>query len=178
MKTFFRAIPKRSLPVLRLAAFVLLGASGAIDAQSRASDHLIVPGERIGPIFIGMTETQLYQKLGNPSNTVRGSNGAWILYEYKNLGLSTIVNPYTHKVNTVQITQSDSPYSTREGITGGSSELQVQTLPWKLLWKREAEPHALGVWTFAYTGIQITTQNGNVINIKVLSTSSRDFPKE
>ncbi len=29
------------------------------------NDNLIVPGQRIGPVFLGMTEAELYSKLGN-----------------------------------------------------------------------------------------------------------------
>src|SRR6266498_1128743 len=86
MKTSSCARSKRALPILCSAAVVLLGAFGTIDAQSRASagpsDHLIIPGVRIGPVFLGMTERELYQKLGNPSNTVRGNDGKWVRYSF------------------------------------------------------------------------------------------------
>jgi hypothetical protein len=133
-------------------------------------DKLIVPGERIGPIFIGMTETNLYKKLGNPSTTVRGSDGTWIRYGYNNSGLSTQVNPSTHKVNVVDnYQQTYFPYSTREGITVGSSELQTQVLPWKLLWKKES-PYGQ-CWTFQYTGMRVFTCNGIVTSIAVHSAN-------
>lgn len=168
MKAFSRAIAKKLVSILCLAA-IILQQIDALDAQSRASagasDHLIVPGERIGPIFIGMTETQLYQRLGDPSETVRGNDGTWIEYDYNNLGLSIYADPATHKVYTIGTQGDNSPYSTREGIRVGSSELQVQILPWKLLWKRVAH----GRWKFQYPGIQIETQNGNVIFIAVQS---------
>jgi hypothetical protein len=136
-------------------------------------DNLIVPGVRIGPVFIGMTETQLYQKLSDPSQTVRGNDGTWIRYSYSSLGLGVQVNPSTHRVNVVdnflwEGNLKEFPYSTREGITVGSSELQIQILPWKLLWKRQ-ESSARGCWTFQYTGIRIHTCNGNVNGIDVHS---------
>jgi hypothetical protein len=166
---------KRPLSILCLAAIVLLG---AFDAQLRAlaegSDHLIVPGVRIGPMFIGMTETQLYQKLGDPSKTVRGNDGTWVLYEYKNLGLVAHVNPANHKVNLIDSNflgeeeppETSYPYSTREGITVGSSDLKVQSLPWKLLWTKKT---ASGFWTFAYPGIQIHTHDGVVNGVAVFA---------
>jgi hypothetical protein len=170
MNASSRATQKRPLSILCLVAVVLLGAFGTIDAQSRtsagASDHLIVPGQRIGPIFIGMTETQLYQRLGNPSETTRGKDGTWIEYDYNNLGLTIYADPATHKVYMIETGREDSPYSTREGIRVGSSELQIQILPWKLLWKR---PGPARLWKFQYPGIQIETQNGNVIFIAVQS---------
>ena len=137
------------------------------------NDNLIVPGERIGPIFIGMTETQLYQKLGNPSKTVRGKDGTWIAYEYGSLGLSSQVDPATHKVNVVDNysffgDHKTVLYYTREGIKAGSSELQVQTLPWTLLWKRQDRLSAQ-YWRFQYTGIRINTCEGTVCGITVFA---------
>jgi len=135
------------------------------------NDNLIVPGERMGPIFIGMTETELYQKLGNPSKTVRGQAGTWIAYEYGSIGLSSQVDPATHRVNVVDNfgfygEHKVIPYHTEEGITLGSSELRVQTLPWKLAWKISEKlwPHC---WHFQYTGIRISTCDGSVIGITV-----------
>lgn len=143
-----------------------------------ANDNLIVPGERIGPVFIGMTETQLYQKLGNPSTTTRGDDGTWIRYEYDNLVLSMQVNPSTHKVNVVDNyffggnrgNVENFPYSTGEGITVGSSELQLQTLPWKLYSKKQLNEYAHQCWTFQYdTGIRIVSCSGKVNYIAVHS---------
>jgi hypothetical protein len=147
-----------------------------VDRLMAANDNLIVPGERIGPVFIGMTETQLYQKLGNPSTTTRGDDGTWVRYEYDSLVLGLQVNPSTHKVNYVDNyffggnrgNVENFPYSTREGITVGSSELQIQTLPWKLYSKQQGK-YAPQCWTFQYTGIRISTCNGKVTSIGVHS---------
>lgn len=170
MKPSSSVILKRPLSILYLAAVVLLSPFAALNAQSRSStegsDHLIVPGVRIGPIFIGMTETQLYKTLGNPSETVRGNDGTWISYMYNDLGLTAQANPATHKVNMIAIAGENSPYSTREGIRVGSSELQIQILPWKLLEKRLWEPNGR-LWRFHYPGIVIETRSGNVSSIFV-----------
>ena len=147
-----------------------------VDRLMAVNDHLIVPGERIGPVFIGMTEAQLYQKLGNPSTTTRGNDGTWVRYEYDSLVLGIQVNPSTHKVNYVDNyffggargDVKDFPYSTSEGITVGSSELQIQTLPWKLYSKQQAQ-YAPQCWTFQYTGIRIGSCDGKVTSIGVHS---------
>jgi len=79
MKTYSPEAPKRSFSILCLATVVLLGPFATIDAQSRASagasDHLIVSGARVGPVFLGMTEADLYKKLGSPAKTTYGNNG-------------------------------------------------------------------------------------------------------
>ena len=141
------------------------------------NDNLIVPGERIGPVFIGMTETQLYQKLGNPSTTTRGDDGTWVRYEYDSLVLGIQVNPSTHKVNYVDNyffggnrgNVENFPYATSEGITVGSSELQIQILPWKLEWKKQPNEHAPQCWRFQYTGIRIDSCSGKITSIGVHS---------
>ncbi len=147
-----------------------------VDRLMVLNDNLIVPGERIGPVFIGMTETQLYKKLGNPSTTTRGNDDTWIRYEYDSLVLGIQVNPSTHKVNYIDNyffggnrgNVENFPYSTREGITVGSSELQIQTLPWKLYSKQQGR-HTPQCWEFQYTGIRIFTCNGKVTSIGVHS---------
>jgi hypothetical protein len=35
----------------------------------KVNDNLIVPSERVGSVFFGMTEAQLYQKMGDPENS-------------------------------------------------------------------------------------------------------------
>jgi hypothetical protein len=86
------------------------------------NDNLIVPGERIGPVFLGMTETQLYKKLGEPSQT--NAAPTHVAYVYPTLVVE--IDTGTHKVWYVGNT-SNSGYSTAEGIKIGSSGLAVRT---------------------------------------------------
>jgi len=44
------------------------------------NDNLIVPGQRIGPVFLGMTEQQLYHKLGEPTSTLTAPGTVNYLY--------------------------------------------------------------------------------------------------
>jgi hypothetical protein len=133
------------------------------------NDNLIVPGERIGPIFIGMTETELYRKMGDPSKTVRGDDGTWLRYWYDSAHLSAQVNPSTHKVNVIDNYQEEYfPYATREGVAIGWTELHLQTLPWNLSWKRQ-EQYATSCWTFQYTGIRVGSCAGTIRSITVHS---------
>jgi hypothetical protein len=86
-----------------------------------ADDNLIVPGERVGPVFLGMTEQQLYHKLGEPTRT-RTAPGT-VNYSYPTLQVD--VDAVTHKV--WEIDPSGSRYSTAEGVAEGSSSLAVRT---------------------------------------------------
>jgi hypothetical protein len=134
------------------------------------NDNLIVPGERIGPIFIGMTEAELYKKMGDPSRTVRGDDGTWLRYRYDSTHLSVQVNPSTHKVNVIDNYQIDYfPYATREGVAIGWSELHLQTLPWTLAWKKHHPDPQQPCWTFQYTGIRIGSCDGKIVSITVHS---------
>jgi hypothetical protein len=134
------------------------------------NDNLIVPGERIGSIFIGMTEAELYKTMGDPSRTVRGDDGTWLRYRYDSAHLSVQVNPSTHKVNVIDNYQIDYfPYATREGVAIGWSELHLQTLPWTLTWKKHHPDPQQPCWTFQYTGIRIGSCDGKIVSITVHS---------
>ena len=85
------------------------------------NDNTIVPGDRIGQVFLGMTEDQLYQRLGEPSKTqtAPGTVG----YAYPSLNVQ--VDAITHKV--WEIDTYNPAYSTVEGISIGSSGLALRT---------------------------------------------------
>src|ERR1700674_4407168 len=87
-----------------------------------ANDKLIVPGERAGPIFFGMTEAQLYQKMGNPDRSNPANNGALIVYVWGDLVAS--VQASTHTV--VQMQVMGPSYGTLEGVSTGTPELALK----------------------------------------------------
>ena len=83
-------------------------------------DNLVVPGQRIGPVFLGMTEQQLYKKLGEPDQTMTASGT--VNYTYPTL--QVCVDAVSHRV--WEIDAHTSKYSTAEGITIQSSGLAVR----------------------------------------------------
>jgi len=90
------------------------------------NDNLIVPGERIGPVFLGMTDAQLYKKFGNPSESRQAGTG-FTAYFYSTF--MVYVGVSTHKVASITSPTGNSTYSgyaTREGVKVGSSGLEVQ----------------------------------------------------
>jgi len=86
-----------------------------------ANDNIVVPGERVGAVFLGMTDQQLYKKLGEPTKAM--TSPGTVAYMYPTLLVD--VDPVTHKV--WEINTTNGRYSTAEGITIGSSSLAVHT---------------------------------------------------
>jgi len=85
------------------------------------NDKQIVPGIRVGPVSVGMSDADLYKVLGDPTDTDTLHYRPSIAYRYTSFFV--IVNRDSHKVT--QIATSDPSYSTAEGIKAGSSGLGV-----------------------------------------------------
>ena len=117
----------------------LLGDSSSGAASSAAilnSDKLIVPGERIGPIHLGMTPGQVIDLLGKPTYVTtypagpHGGTIEWWKYPELNLDLwyDDTLTPRVERVGAVRYT--DTPvriyWQTDKGITFGSSTYQVE----------------------------------------------------
>jgi hypothetical protein len=87
-------------------------------------DTLIVPGLRVGSVYLGIAEQALYSQLGGPS-AVTSSPGS-LAYVYPKLGLYIYIDTRTHKVFEVDIAQNVE-FHTVEGIKIGSPKLAVHT---------------------------------------------------
>src|ERR1700730_6859535 len=87
--------------------------------------NLIVPGVRIGPISLGMSDADVYKILGDPTQTMTEGVDMGRAIQYVFPKLTVVVSRATHKVTSV-ITL-DPGYSTAEGIKVGSSGLAVST---------------------------------------------------
>jgi hypothetical protein len=98
------------------------------------NDKLIVPGERVGPVFFGMTEAQLYQKMGNPNRSFPANDGALIVYEWGDLVANVQLS--THTV--VQMQVMGPSYGTAEGVSTGTPELAVKAKLGQPSWERLA----------------------------------------
>jgi hypothetical protein len=105
-------------PGVALLCGILLACStsggGAFNAPN---DRLIVPGERVGPLKLGMTEQDLF-KIAVP-NTTRPM-GKWIFYWYGQL--QVIVDESSRTC----IVSEDSSYRMANGLKNGSSMHEVQ----------------------------------------------------
>lgn len=106
----------------------------AADMQKRqqalaASDLLIVPGERIGPVRLGMGMDEVLSKLGRPDIVV--DDEAISIWRYWSLSLTVsfddIAAPVVRDINTMYWSDvpSHSVFKTAEGIGIGSSSFDV-----------------------------------------------------
>ncbi len=84
-------------------------------------DNLIVPRVRIGEAALGMSEANLLEWLGTPSQTIRGG-GSDVWYEYSSKGLG--IGFTAGRARTVQTTTSS--HRTADGISVGTPELKVR----------------------------------------------------
>jgi hypothetical protein len=111
-----------------LAAAVAVGGLGLLFAPAPAaaqSDTLIVPGERIGPIRLGMLPGDVVRALGQPSKINTYPHGG-IEYDYRYDDKYFFVTfSAVPETEADQIGTSDPRYATREGIRIGSSGVDV-----------------------------------------------------
>ena len=127
-------------------------------------DYSAVPGERIGPISLGMTESELYRAMGEPTRT--HAYAATTIYQFgrDSDSLTATVYHSTHKVHTVG-TNSRS-YSTSERISIGASELAARAAYPNANWKSGDINDS---WFCDPRGMKLNTLQGRVAAIVVWS---------
>ncbi len=111
--------------------------SGALDIMEEedGQDHLIIPGQRVGPIYAADTEQEIIDRVGG-ENVIRGdyvlgegeSVQATYLYPSSadELILLWLEEDFTH-LREVRIARSNAPWQTIEGIKVGSTLKDVVT---------------------------------------------------
>lgn len=124
-------------------------------------DTVIMPGQRIGPVFIGMTEAELYDHLGSPAQTVHGDDSSRVDYDWSDIGVG--VNTRKHVV--VSVYATGTRYATAGGVTVGTTELELMA--------RLGAPSATAQADFDVThycfgkGLQVWTRLGKVTRLTV-----------
>lgn len=137
------------------------------------NDRLIVPGERIGPIFLGMTEEQLYKKMGDPSETHQGTgvlNGVAII-TYRWGDLVAIVQPSAHRV--VQVMVDGTRYSTMEGVAVGTSVLEMRAKLGRPAWEPDSPDGSLYGYVFDSGGLRVWVRKGGHVSWIDVNASGR-----
>ena len=135
------ATPKKAKPNTPKAA-----ASAAAPAAARAAaapapaaevpirDKFVIPGERVGPILLGMSLGKLVEVVGEPVSSSAShipSGRSAMLYRYADPDASpdgallVMVREYDQTVYSIQIDRIES-FQTREGVRYGSSEALVR----------------------------------------------------
>jgi len=106
-----------SIAGLVVALFISPTASAQV-----ANDHLIIPGERVGPISLGMSTQDLYKALGEPTQSVTGNDGTWASYSWQDLTVQTDLP--SGKVSHISV--SGPSYSIDNNLRVGASELALR----------------------------------------------------
>jgi hypothetical protein len=177
MKTSSVSIPNGSLSIPFLVASILFGAIETSKTQARAtlpgaSDHLIVAGQRIGPISIGISGAELFKLMGDPTNT-QTSDGSVYSYSFGSLlrtgpdrqwSLLALV-----KESRVIFVQTwDTRFATPEGVRVGDSQLAMEA---KMKRPESIQKITDGYLTYSYKrgAINLHVVNGKIISIQVTS---------
>jgi len=109
-------------------------ASAAPAAEVPIRDTFIIPGERAGPILLGMSLQKLIEVVGEPVSSTAAripSGRSALLYRYADPDASpdgallVMVRETDQTVYSVQIDRIES-FQTREGVRYGSSEARVR----------------------------------------------------
>ncbi|MCE1247567.1 MAG: hypothetical protein LWY06_13065 [Firmicutes bacterium] len=107
------------------ATLLLLGLS-FIFSTPAFCDQLIVPGERIGPVFIGMRDDDMIRALGKPDQSpVTTAEGLQEFQFIRNHLLIVDVDPKTHTVKNIA-TGHTTRYQTSTGIKVGATQEFVE----------------------------------------------------
>jgi hypothetical protein len=97
-------------------------------------DRLIIPGERVGPILLGMPLRKLVEVVGEPVSSSAShipAGRSAMMYRYADPDASpdgamlVMVREYDQAVYSIQIERIES-FQTREGVRYGSSEARVR----------------------------------------------------
>jgi hypothetical protein len=105
---------------LRLALAAALVVLSPVAASAQSNDNLIVPGQRVGQIQLGMPVAQVYAILGAPSRTDKLEEETHYVYS----DLNVVIKDSTQRVDVVN--ETNSKYRTREGVGVGSQDIEVR----------------------------------------------------
>jgi hypothetical protein len=147
-------------PILGIGAALL--ALSADDASAQSNDNLIVPGQRVGPVYIGMTSKDMKRVLGPPDAAFRLSQN---IYAYR---WGDWKNPrwwvYTSRGGAFRIDTALDHFKTVDGIGTGIPEEKV-TAKWgrpKRLIIQAGNRHIL-----CYDNIELSGENDYLTYVTV-----------
>src|SRR5215831_344559 len=134
-----------------IAIFALL----ATAAVGQPRDALIVPGERVGPIALGLSEADLLKAAGAPASTLRQGNET--VYGYGRISAQIGASGVD------LITVDDPRFETADHLRLGLAA-PVAT---SLLGQPAKRTTLNGVDTLEYEGMQLIVRNNLVMQIRV-----------
>jgi hypothetical protein len=131
--------------LFRFCAATLTATALACSSHAHAeNDHLIVPWQRIGPIKLGMTASDLVRVLGEPTQKNRGL--VVTLYYWKDDLSVTVKND---DATVTQICALSPGYATAGGLRPGLAETAVTAL----LGEAQNSRVYRGWWKLSYTNL-------------------------
>lgn len=119
------AISSKLLPPVLVSMFLMACATRDIWDKAGApppQDYTIVPGQRIGPVYLGMSPSQLWRALGSPSASVPISDKR-TRFDFRDHDLRVYVSMVTGVVDGAST--SSPRYTTKEGVKAGATELEL-----------------------------------------------------
>jgi hypothetical protein len=139
---------------LAIVLFTLFAGAAAL-AQSR--DALIVPGQRVGPIALGLSEAELLKVAGVPASTFRQGNET--IYAFGRV-TAQIGDP---SAGVDLITVDDARFETADHVRLGLAAPVAMSL----LGQPAKRSIANGVDTLEYEGLAVIVRNNLVMQIRV-----------
>lgn len=148
---------KRGVTGPLLSALLAAGLAAAPQAFAQTRDYIIVPGERVGPIELGMSEMQLLMAVGSPDTMLM--QGTDTLYSWGTL--TARIGKASGGVE--EITLNDPGYQTQGRVHVGSADLAVTSM----MGQPTKRTTAGGFITLFYDGIELIERNNAVMQIRV-----------
>jgi hypothetical protein len=109
----------------KLASLALTAALVALSAAAPAQsdDHAIIPGERVGPVQLGMSADEVVGHWGRPEEIEPDKNGG-TFYRYASRGILVVLSDDAKpEVSLIEVT--DKSYVTDKGVRVGSASSEV-----------------------------------------------------
>jgi len=167
------------LQIIRISALfaplaaVLFGLAGCASAPGQGDvptpppspmfDELIIPGQRIGPVAIGMAGADLLKALGPPRQSFHSAKAT---HNHFGNGLWVTVRDTDNKV--VGIGTSDPRYRTKDGLRVGATEFEIRA---HLGVPPHAEVHTDRL--VCYPGLKFVVSEGYARSLGVESAPAR-----
>ena len=121
------------------------------------ADNLIVPGERVGPIALGMTEAQLATAMGGPGAVQH--QGTITLYSWGQVTAEIADNSPGVETITVNDPRYDTPGHVHVGLAAPAVTA--------VLGQPDKKTSTQGVDAFDYEGLTVLVRNNFVMQIRV-----------
>jgi len=139
------------------ALLMTIAVAVAVMAAPATSDNLIVPGERVGPIALGMTEAQLAAAMGGPGEVLH--QGTVTTYSWGQVAAEIGDNSPGVDLITVNDQRFDTPGHIHVGLAAPAVPV--------VMGQPNKKTSTQGLDTFDYDGLTVLLRNNFVAQIRV-----------